>query len=79
MSYFKTKKMYYTHCAEPSVISITMLQPTYVTKTFLYYTYDHCHGECFESLLFFHLVQKKRYVLKYEKQINRPTQNDFFF
>ena len=24
-SYFKTKKMYYTHCAERSVISITML------------------------------------------------------
>ena len=61
------KKMYYTHFAEQSVISITMLQPTYVIKMFLYYTYDQCGGECFESFLFFPLVQKKSYDLKYEK------------
>ena len=34
-------------------------KPTYVIKTFLYYTYNHCGGECFESFLFFSLVQKK--------------------
>ena len=59
--------MYYTHCAERSA------------KTFLYYTYDHCGGECFESLLFFRLLKKKSYVLKYEKWINRLKRNDFFF
>ena len=35
-----------------------------VTKTFLYYTYDHCDGECFKSFLFFCLVQKKRVYSK---------------
>ena len=63
MSYFKMKKMYYMHCAEWSVI----YHATYVIKMFLYYTYDNCCGECFESFLFFHLVQKKSYLLKYEK------------
>ena len=66
MSYFKTKKMYYMLCAEQSVISLTMLQPTYVIKTFLYYTYDHCGG-VFRKL-FFRLVQKK---VKFENTRNK--------
>ena len=43
-----------------------MISYTYVTKTFLYYSYDHGGGGCFESS-FFGLAQKKSSVLKYEK------------
>ena len=50
--------MYYTHCAEQPVTSITMLEPIYVTKTFSYYTYDHCSGE-FQKSCFFVKFRKK--------------------
>ena len=73
-SYFKMKKMYYQHCAERLVISITMLLPIYMcNKTFLYYTYAPCGAECFESLFFSSFSSEKHLCFKI-RETNKQTQ-----
>ena len=65
--------MYYTYCAEWSVI----YHATYVIKMFLYYTYDHCCG-VFWKFLVFSFSSEKKLSFKIWK-INRLKWNDFFF
>ena len=66
--------MYYTHCAEQSVISIAMLQPTYVTKRFLYYTYDlSLWWRVFRKFLIFSFRSEKKFCFKI-REINKQAQ-----
>ena len=48
-----------------------MLQPTYIAKTFLDYTYDHCGGEFRKFLVFLFSSEKK---LCFMQEINEQTQ-----